>query len=154
MRLRRLVSLGIFGMLFVACNSKQSLQDFMVGTWQTEYIKIEMLTVNKSDSTSVFEDDFSKPNAGRAQSKYNEDGTFSAWFKQPNGDRVGETKGTWKVKGDSLYVDYPYLGRQVQAWYLITPKKDGFDGKVVYDWDNDGAFDDTLWMKTKRIKLQ
>ena len=90
----------IFGMLFAACKKeKKSLNDFMIGNWQTEYIKIEMPTVNKTDSTSVFEDDFSKPNVGRAQST-----------------------------------------------------DEGFTGKVIYDWDNDGEFDDTLIMKTKRLE--
>ena len=143
----------IFGMLFAACKpEKKSLNDFMIGNWQTEYIKIEMPTVNKSDSTSVFEDDFSKPNVGRAQSTYKNDGTFSAWFKQPDGKREGETSGMWKTKGDSLYVDYPYLGKQVQAWYKIDETPEGFTGKVIYDWDNDGEFDDVLLMKSKRIK--
>lgn len=143
----------IFGMLFAACKQeKKSLNDFMIGNWQTEYIKIEMSTVNKTDSTSVFEDDFSKPNTGRAQSTYKNDGTFSAWFKQPDGKKVGETGGTWKTKGDSLYVDYPYLGKQVQAWYSIKKTDEGFSGKVIYDWDNDGEFDDTLIMKTKRLE--
>ncbi|MBA6156829.1 hypothetical protein H3Z83_09910 [Tenacibaculum sp. S7007] len=143
----------IFGMLFAACKQeKKSLNDFMIGNWQTEYIKIEMPTVNKTDSTSVFEDDFSKPNVGRAQSTYKNDGTFSAWFKQPDGKKVGETSGTWKTNGDSLYVDYPYLGKQVQAWYSIKKTDEGFSGKVIYDWDNDGEFDDTLIMKTKRLE--
>ncbi|MGB1041935.1 MAG: hypothetical protein ACPGU6_00945 [Tenacibaculum sp.] len=143
----------IFGMLFAACKQekKDNLQEYMIGNWQTEYIKIEMPTINKTDSTSVFEDDFSKPNVGRAQSAYYKDGTFSAWFKQADGKKVGETKGNWKTKNDSLYVDYPYLGKQVQAWYKINKTQQGFDGKVIYDWDNDGEFDDTLFMKTKRI---
>lgn len=144
----------ILGTFFVACKQeKKSLNNFMIGSWQTEYIKIEMPTVNKTDSTSVFEDDFSKPNVGRAQSTYKKDGTFSAWFKQPDGKKVGKTNGTWKTKGDSLYVYYPYLGKQVQVWYLITKTKLGFTGKVIYDWDNDKEFDDTLIMKSKRIEL-
>ncbi len=118
----------------------------MVGTWETQYIKIEMATVNKTDSTSVFEDDFSKPKSGRAQSIYNMDGTFSAWFKQPDSFKLGETK------GDSLCVDYFYLGNQVQVWYLIKQTNTGFTGNTVCDWGNDGEFDDSLLMKSKRIK--
>ncbi|OSY87083.1 hypothetical protein WH52_13560 [Tenacibaculum holothuriorum] len=162
MKLKTIFFVILFGTFFVACKNeksekkvetKKSLKDFMVGNWETQYIKIEMPTVNKTDSTSVFEDDFSKPNTGRAQSTYNNDGTFSAWFKQPDGKKVGETKGTWKTKGDSLYVDYPYLGKQVQAWYFIKQNDNKFEGKVVYDWDGDGEFDDTLQMKSKRIDL-
>ncbi|MDY0780346.1 hypothetical protein [Tenacibaculum sp. IB213877] len=140
-------------LLLASCSSpkEKNLQNYMVGSWETEYIKIEFLTINKSDSTSVFEDDFKTPNAGKAQSNYKKDGTFSAWFKQADGTKINETSGIWKTKGDSLYVDYPYLGKQVQAWYIIKQTEKGFDGKVIYDWDNDGEFDDTLIMKTKRI---
>lgn len=133
--------------------SKALLKDYMIGNWETSYIKIEMPTVNKTDSLQVFEDDFSNPNSGKAQSSYKEDGTFSAWFLQPDGKKSGVTNGTWKTKGDSLYVDYPYIGKQVQAWYLITKTKEGFEGKVIYDWDNDGEFDDKLLMKSKRITI-
>lgn len=145
----------LFGMFFVACKQEKkepTLQDYMVGNWETSYIKIEYLTANETDSTSVFEDDFSKPNSGKAQSSYKNDGTFSAWFLQPDGKKVGETDGKWKTKGDSLFIDYPYLGKQVQAWYAIKQTKEGFEGTVIYDWDEDGEKDDTLFMKSKRIE--
>lgn len=147
----------VFVVVFASCkktSEEKNLNKFMLGSWQTEYIKIEMATVNKTDSLQVFEDDFSKQNSGRAQSMYKKDGTFSAWFLQPDGKRVGETVGNWKTKGDSLFVDYPYVGKQVQAWYHIKQKENGFEGTVIYDWDNDGEFDDTLFMKTKRIDLK
>ncbi len=131
---------------------KKSLNQYMVGIWETSYIKIEYPTYQKSDTSHVFEDDFSKPNTGRAQSEYKKDGTFMAWFKQPNGSKVGETGGNWKTKGDSLYVDYTYLGKQVQTWYIITQTKEGFTGKVIYDWDDDKEFDDILLMKSKKLK--
>jgi len=130
----------------------KSLHEFMVGSWETTYIKIKYPTYQKADSSFVFEDDFSNPKSGRAQSKYNNDGTFTAWFKQPDSSKIGESNGKWKVKGDSLLVDYFYLGKQVQAWYTIQKSKNGFEGKVIYDWDNDGDFDDILLMKSKRIK--
>lgn len=158
-----------FGLIFVGCKQEKkkqsdhaiqkteviqqkSLQDFMVGKWETQYIKIEYATYQKSDSTFIFEDDFSKPNSGRAQSVYKNDGTFSAWFQQPDSSKVDETKGNWKTKEkDSLYIDYFYLGKQVQAWYNIEQKGNEFKGIVISDWDNDGENDDTLIMKSKRI---
>ena len=146
----------LLGFLFISCSSSKGkpLQNYMIGHWQTEYIRIEMTTVNKSDSVSVFEDDISKPKTGRAQSNYKKDGTFSVWFKTPEGKRIGETNGNWHTKSDSLYVDYFYSGKQVQAWYLITKTSEGFNGKAIYDWDSDGEFDDTLFMKTKRLDLE
>ncbi|CAM1341621.1 hypothetical protein [Tenacibaculum amylolyticum] len=156
MNIRLFSILVSFGLIFAACKSekktqKKSLQDYMVGSWETSYIKIDYPTYKKADSAFVFEDDFSSPTSGRAQSKYNADGTFSAWFKQPDSSKVGETTGNWKTKGDSLYIDYPYLGKQVEAWYLIKPTKEGFEGTVIYDWDDDGESDDTLFMKSKKL---
>ncbi|CAM1370775.1 hypothetical protein [Tenacibaculum soleae] len=144
----------LFGLLFATCNQnkKDTLKNYMIGNWETTYLKIKMVTVNKTDSTSVFEDNFSKPNTGKAQSSYKKDGTFSAWFKQPDGKKIDETSGKWKTKNDSLYINYTYLGKQVQAWYKINKTKKGFKGTVIYDWDNDGEFDDTLIMNTKRLK--
>ncbi|CAL2103883.1 conserved protein of unknown function [Tenacibaculum sp. 190130A14a] len=160
--------IAIFGMFFAACkqekkegqetvlektaSNKPLLKDYMVGNWETSYIKIEYPTYQKTDSTSVFEDDFSNENSGKAQSTYKDDGTFTAWFLQPDGTKVGKSGGNWKTKGDSLYVDYPYLGKTVQAWYKITQTKTGFNGKAIYDWDNDGEFDDILIMKSKKLK--
>ena len=132
-------------------SKENDLSRFMIGDWETSYIKIDMPTVNKSDSLSIFEDDFSAPNSGKAQSSYLPDGTFKAWFKKTDGTRVDETDGLWHVKDDSLFVKYDYRGKQVNARYLIKRHADGFDGTVIYDWDNDGEHDDTLFMKTKRI---
>ena len=86
----KIILICVFGMLFVACKKEKTLNDFMIGNWQTEYMKIEMPTVNKTDSTSVMEEDFSTPNSARAQSTYKKDGTFTAWFKEFNGNIVGE----------------------------------------------------------------
>ena len=51
-----------------------------------------------------------------------------------------------------MYVDYPYLGKTVQAWYSIEKTKEGFEGKVIYDWDDDKEFDDILIMKSKKLQ--
>ncbi|MGG8496041.1 hypothetical protein ACQY1Q_06470 [Tenacibaculum sp. TC6] len=128
------------------------LKNYMVGNWETTYIKIAYTTFKKADSLYVFEDDFSRSNSGKAQSAYADDGTFTAWFLQPDGKKVGETGGVWNTKGDSLFVDYSYLGKQVQAWYKVTQTNDGFEATVTYDWGDDGEFDDHLFMKSKRIQ--
>ncbi len=147
-----------FSLIFLGCKNEKNtnekkLKDFMVGKWETQYIKIEYPTYQKTDSSFVFEDDFSNPNTGRAQSEYLNDGTFTAWFKNPDSTRILETKGTWKTKGqDSLFVNYQYSGNKVQAWYSIQQKDNQFSGVAIYDWDIDGTKDDTLIMKSKRIQ--
>ncbi len=159
MKIKYFFTALIFGILFVACKQEKKepttllLKEYMIGSWETTYLKIKYLTANETDSTVVFEDDFSKPNSGKGQSVYNHDGTFSAWFLQTNGKKVGKTKGKWKTNGDSLFVNYQYLEKQVQAWYNVTQTNAGFSAVSTYDWDDDGEFDDTLLMITKKIQL-
>ncbi len=152
MKIKLIIIIAVFGTFFVSCKQDQQLKEFMTKSWETTYLKIEMPTVNKSDSLSVFEDKFDKNPQRIAQSKYNKDGTFSAWYINPKGEKKGESNGTWHVSKDSLFIAYFYGGRDVKVAYHITKTKKGFIGKSKYDWDNDGDFDDLLIMKTKTIK--
>ncbi|OAD46765.1 hypothetical protein [Polaribacter atrinae] len=143
----------LFGMLFASCKPELSTKEFMVDSWETTYLKIEMYTVNKTDSLQVYEDKFDDNPELVAQSQYNNDGTFSAWFKNTKGEQISKAIGEWDVVGDSLKVSFNYGGRDKKVSYLIKRTKEGFVGTSKYDWDEDGAFDDLLTMKTKRIKL-
>jgi len=152
MKFIRFSFLLLFGMLFVACAKEQSLQNYMVNSWQTTYLEIEMPTYQASDSTYTFIDKFDNNPELIAQSKYNDDGTFSAWFINTKGEKINNSNGTWLVKNDSLYVEFFYNGVTTKASYAIEETENGFIGKSKYDWDNDGEFDDLLTMKTKRLK--
>ena len=50
MKTKTLFFLVLFGMLFASCEPDISTKDFMVDSWETTYLKIEMYSVNKSDS--------------------------------------------------------------------------------------------------------
>lgn len=139
-------------MLIVACKKEKSLKEYMTDSWQTTYLKIEMPTYEKSDSLEVYEDKFDKNPELVAQSKYNADGTFNAWFINKKGEKVSESDGKWTVENDSLFVEFFYNGRDIKVGYYITKTEEGFLGKSTFDWDNDGTNDDFLTMKTKRIK--
>ena len=152
MKFFRFSILLLFGMLFVACAKEQSLQNYMVNSWQTTYLEIEMPTYQSSDSTYTFIDKFDNNPELIAQSKYNDDGTFSAWFINTKGEKINNSNGTWLVKNDSLHVEFFYNGVTTKASYAIEETENGFIGKSKYDWDNDGEFDDLLTMKTKRLK--
>ena len=141
-------------MLFASCSQEKSIKEFMIDSWETTYLKIDMATYNKSDSLFVFEDDFKNNPPRRAQSKYNKDGTFSAWFINQKGEKKEESTGKWNVKNDSLYIEYFYGGRDVKVSYHIEKSTEGFIGKSKFDWDEDGAFDDVLIMRTKRIQTE
>lgn len=153
MKFKVFLCVVVFGTFIVGCKQEKeaSLKEYLTNSWETTYLKIEMPTVNKSDSLSVYEDKFDNNPESIAQSKYNSDGTFSAWFVNQKGEKNGETKGTWNVKKDSLFIAYFYGGRDVNVGYHITKTTEGFLGKSKYDWDKDGDFDDILIMKTKRV---
>lgn len=152
MKTTKLFIILFLGILFVTCTTEKSLKEYMIGSWQTTYLKLEMPTYENSDSLQVYEDKFDKNPELIAQSKYNENGTFSAWFINKKGERLSDSEGKWSVKNDSLFVEFFYDNRQMKVGYYITKTEEGFLGKSTYDWDNDGKFDDFLTMKTKRIK--
>ena len=152
MKFRNLIFIIFFGILIVDCSKEKSLKEYMTDSWQTSYLKLEMLTYEKSDSLEIYEDKFDNNPELIAQSKYNADGTFNAWFINNKGERISDSKGKWNVKEDSLFVSFFYDGRDMKVSYHITKTDEGFIGKSKFDWDNDGDFDDFLTMKTKRIK--
>lgn len=154
MKPKHFILLFLFGTLIVACKKEESLKEYLTGSWQTTYLKIEMPTVNKTDSLSVYVDKFENDPEFVAQSTYKEDGTFSAWFINRENKKSNESVGTWFVKTDSLFIDYVYNGRNIKVAYKIIKTNLGFDAESKYDWDEDTDFDDTLWMKTKRIKTE
>ncbi|WP_158840504.1 hypothetical protein [Polaribacter sp. L3A8] len=142
----------LFGILFASCKPELSTKEFMVDSWETTYLKIEMYTVNNTDSLQVYEDKFEDNSELIAQSKYNKDGTFSSWFINKKGEQISKATGNWSVVADSLLVAFNYGGRDMKVSYDITKTDEGFIGRSKYDWDEDGDFDDLLTMKTKRIK--
>lgn len=153
MNANKIILFSFLGMLFFSCTKEKSLNKFMVDSWQTTYLKIEMPTYQKSDSLEIYEDKFDNNPKLIAQSKYNSNGTFSAWFVNNRGEQISKSNGTWNVVGDSLFVAFFYNERNMKVSYKITKTKEGFIGKSKYDWDEDGDFDDLLTMKTKRIHL-
>ena len=91
----------------ISCASpskKKPLNEYMIGNWQTKYIKINMPTTNKTNSLAVFEDGFSNPKSGKEQSIYKKDGTFVAWFKTYDDKKTGNTNGIWKTEDDTLFM--------------------------------------------------
>lgn len=154
MKLKKLTILLSVVAMATACTKTEQkpLNEFMLGKWQTKYIKIDMPTAANTDSTIVFEEKFDKPNPTVAQSIYKADGTFTSWFLKPDGTKESETIGKWETKGDSLFVDYKHIGKNVKAWYYIKQLKNGFEGTSVHDWDWDNEHDDTLFMKSEKLQ--
>jgi hypothetical protein len=154
MKVKSFLFAVLFGILFASCNQEITTKEYMIDSWETAYLKIDMKTYQKSDSTFVFEDDFKNNPPRRAQSTYKKDGTFSAWYINTENQKQGESTGKWSVIKDSLFIEYFYAGRDVKVSYHIEKTAEGFTGKSKFDWDEDGDFDDFLIMKTKRIQTE
>jgi hypothetical protein len=150
--MKKLIFLVAFAILFASC--EPSLEEYMTDSWQTSYIKIEMPTYQNRDSTNVFEDTFENNPPRIAQSQYNADGTFTAWYLTPTGVRLGDTPGTWDVEKDSLHIAFPSKGDTIRVSYKVKRTEEGFEAISKYDWDEDGKKDDLLLMRTKRIVLE
>jgi hypothetical protein len=151
MKIKSFLFVLLFGIFFMSCTQEKSTEEYMVDSWETTYMKIEMPTYQKSDSTFVFEDGFKNNPPRRARSTYNKDGTFTAWFVNQENEKKDKTNGKWSVRKDSLFIEFYYTGRAIKVGYLIEKTTKGFIGKSTFDWDADGEFDDFLLMKTKRI---
>ena len=151
--MKNLLFLIVFGIFFASCMSEKTLDSYMVNSWQTTYLKIDMPTYLKSDSIYVYEDTFEVDPQLIAQSTYFDDGTFKAWYLNPQGEKLNESLGKWRIEGDSLFVAYDYQGKNSKVSYYIEKTEEGFKGVSLHDWDSDGEFDDLLVMKTKRIVL-
>lgn len=142
---------SVFALLSTACAPKSDLQDYMLATWETSYIKIVMLPEVDTLQAQIYEDDFSNPQSPRAQSTYHNDGSFEAWYLMPDGKKTGQTTGKWSCKKDSLYVSYSYNNRRIEAAYAVTRTPKGFQAVSIYDWNNNGVASDTLYMHALKL---
>jgi hypothetical protein len=154
MKLKKLLLFAIIGMLIVSCNQEKSIKEYMVNSWETVDININMPTFKNADSTFVFKDDFKNNPPRRARSTYKKDGTFTAWYVNQQEEKKGETTGKWSVVNDSLFIEYTAGAKDVKVGYQITKTEEGFIGVSKSDWDEDGKKDDLLTMKTKRLTLE
>jgi len=152
--MKSLFKLSLIFVFCISCTQEINLKEYMVSSWQTDYLKIEMYSHKNSDSLYVFEDNFSGSPAVIARSNYKKDGTFSAWYVTKDNKKESETTGNWFVKGDSLTVSYSAENdKLVTLSYYINLTEKGFTARSKHDWDNDGVKDDILLMKTRKIKL-
>ena len=142
-------------LIIISCTSEQNVIN-MVGTWETVYLHIDMPTHKGSDTVYSFVADFTdttnREQLPIARSIYKPDGTFVAYYVLPDGNETGHSDGTWKLQADTLEIKYELQGKVVNARYGLTKTEQGWNGKNIYDWDEDNVFDDTLLMKVKRLK--
>lgn len=155
MKVRALSLLVVALLLLSQCKKNQKTQPdpFIVGKWQTSFVRLDYPSYRGSDSAHYFVDRFQKGTERFAQSEYFPDGTFKAWFVDKDGNKQDETTGTWSLHKDSLSTSYFYLGKQMSPVYRIKEYKNkkGFKATSIFDWDGDGESDDQIIMRTDKL---
>lgn len=137
-----IVSLGIIG-----CNSNPSKDVDISGTWETVYLKVQLNTINNTDSALTIEANLSEfPAKLGIQSNigtYNRDGTYEDSYIMPDG-RTQNTAGTWSSLGDTVLVEQQDPEFRLHKFRCELKGDTGiFTGPV--DFDNDGQQDDDFY---------
>ena len=140
-------------LLFLCCACEEPvveeyspLAKNLVGEWRNIHLKLDMQTFRNSDSNYVFEvseqDWEKKMNIRPIRTFYREDGTYNSLHLNLRDSVVYNPAGTWKVVGDSLFMQdtFPVRAEVYRYKLRITNKLAEFTG--VEDGDRDGKKDD------------
>ncbi|WP_152286896.1 hypothetical protein [Flavicella marina] len=154
------LSLVLVAIFVVSCASEdEKMTRYLVGNWETVYVKLEMPTFKRKDTLIEYDIDFANPHDPRAKQQgksfttYNVDGTFESWTKK-NGYPAGQkTQGNWKATKDSLFYEFSQgPGKKpFTVAFELEKIEDGFSIKGLQDRDNDGEQDDTFYLETVRL---
>jgi hypothetical protein len=146
--------LFLVSLLLASCG--QSLEDYMVGKWETQVIDLEMPSAYGQDTIVQYKVDFrdeTDPRSSlKARSVYKADGFFEAHYLDEQGQEVGHTPGSWSIKDEVLNVQYEYNGAKIDALYDVEITDYGWKAVSIHDWDDDGEKDDKLYMEAVRIE--
>lgn len=151
------VSSCFFG-VFVSCHSSDSkMEDFLTGTWETILLKSEINSYQGRDASVSYTVNFEDENDAKAKimsktiTEYAADGTFTSWQMQGTKKLVGDLKGKWEVRNDSLYYTLNEGTQLATVVYGISKTEKGFSMTTKQDRDNDGEPDDTYYLENKKI---
>ncbi len=133
-------------------NSTTALaKEDLVGTWETKYFKVMVITADGADSTYIFEvseeyweDRFQvKP----VRTYFEPDNTYRTEYRGLNDSLVSVTRGMYNVFGDTLMLIEPEATYQ----YRVLLKEGQAHWRATIDWDGDGVEDDEYYSIQRRV---
>lgn len=140
--------------LFTACKEDKQVAD-LTGDWDNFYIKVETVTMNNTDSSSVLEvggtDWQTKLKMNRIRTSFRADSTWNSAHYNLKDSIVYNPTGKWWVVGDSLYFQQLTPSTELNA-YKFSIRSDTVTFDAMYDWDGDGKKDDHYFGRQVRVK--
>lgn len=118
------------------------LKTTLPGTWETVAFRVNVKSVNNTDSTyllEVNEGEWEKLLQMRPiQTIYQADNRFYSDYKNLSDSLLRTTRGMWNVFGDTLMLISPDATYQ----YQVVLQADKAEFRARLDWDGDGQEDD------------
>lgn len=159
MKLKNLFFVASIILLFSCASEDEKMQKYLLGNWETSYVKLEFQSFRGKDTIVEYDIDYANPHDPRAKQQgigklvYKADGTFESWSEK-NNLKIGRiTKGKWNATKDSLFYEFDQ-GPDKPVYKVAFGLKmieDGFAIKAKQDRDNDGVQDDTYYLETVRL---
>ena len=137
----------------------EKMQRYLVGNWETVFVKLEMPSYMNKDTIVEYDIDFANPDDPRAQTQgkpmtsFNLDGTFTTWAELNNRATGRKTSAKWRATKDSLFYDImdSKTNKSFTVSFGLEKIEDGYATKRLVDQDRDGAIDDMIYIETVRL---
>ena len=153
-------TLLIIGSAFVfACSTpeRKKTSDQLVGEWRNVSMRVEMPTVNNTDSTATL--DVTEANWEKMmqiktiQTFFKADGSYNSVHTNLNDSIIYNPAGKWSVTGDSIMMTDTFPQAGLTYTYKLTLREQDANGKKVLlaefwgieDFDQDGKKDDSYY---------
>lgn len=143
-----------------SCSVKENnkkIYNPLVGEWRNVSMKVEMPTVNNTDSTSVVE--VTEANWEQLmkirtiQTFFKADGTYNSVHTNLNDSILYNPAGKWLISGDSIIMTDTFPQAGLTYKYRFTVREQNTTGKKewlaefwgIEDFDQDGKKDDSYY---------
>ncbi|MEQ9288496.1 MAG: hypothetical protein RIG77_16370 [Cyclobacteriaceae bacterium] len=140
-------------LLFIACTSKNDedglTKESIVGAWENVSLNVKMNTFQNRDTTSYLRAPEGKweevLKIKPIRTVYLENGEYTSTYRDLSNKVVGESKGTWGIRNDSLVL----TAEGVEYTYSVIIENGKARFISLQDWDQDGKVDDLYdgWQK-------
>ena len=159
--MRRIISHGLLIIIgaFVLGGCQKSevgpppvdLSDQLIGTWETTFIHVDVVSAEGKDSMYVFEIDeqtwMNRMQVKPLRTLFNPDNSYRVQYPALNDSLLSEERGLWQLYGDTLHLIQP----DATYIYEIALSNGQATFHATLDWDGDGEDDDNYRNKRRKI---
>lgn len=155
-RYHRIAIISSFlSILLLSCSDDPKIAPELVGTWENTFMMLETGGTPDMMAEDVFVADSSnwerRTGMKPVRTTFFADGTFKGEYRNLQDSVYVVAKGTWNVKGESLYY-HQWEPDTFLATYWFKVEDDTATFKGLLDWERDGQRDDVYTGTQKRLK--